>query len=1055
MRPSSWFATLVLVAGPAAGQVQVTSAPDLVALRSDRVEVRLERGADGWRASFHARGADGAFRRVASLADTPAGPRGVALSARRPGLLHRDAAVHGPIFREARADGPDAVVLEGAAAGHRIALRFRAVPGEPRVRVELVDRLPPGGPVAVEYLLFPLLFEPDGAPLSKYGALDFAWLPNLRPEEGQVAADHVFRAPAAIAQKGAFLAALVPDVVAIGRDRAMPLVLDLDLASGLADAPLMAYGFAEWRAEGHSYFRHDPGAARTIAEPELRLAFDLFLRADAPANGFGEIVRFQWERYGRAWLDRGLPQTIPFGEYGRRYSYPAALGPPPVSRGGDGWWEQEIDGVTLGGVIGGWHMGRGYIPNQAWFLNQRSAWGMAYFAKAWGDRELLRKARAMKELALTAPRREGMFPAVFDSKRKEWVGTLVAPEGGHYHVPDAAWKGLWLLRWHRDVEPDGRILETCRALGDFLIRRQEPSGAIPTWFTEALEPHEALRESAGTGMAVWFLAELFALGADPRFLAAARKGGEFLAREVAPTGRWFDFETFYSCSPKPLDFADRHTGIPPQNTLAMQWTAEAFAALGRSTGEMRWHEAAAPVVDLLCLYQAIWPISFRRVAYTYGGFGVQNTDAEYNDARQSQFANTLIDLGRAAGRRDWVERGVAALRAGFALIHTPENRENGVYPDPNQPLGLSPENCGHGSGDTHDGRTGFDWGEGSALAGAAWALRHHGGALLDVAAGSGVGIDGVRFADVRAKGDVLSFWLLSPLLSMKGKHEPWPVEVRFAGVGRDALRVTANGKDLGRLPAGKLEAGIEVRPAPDFRLVVSEAVERDGTLRLAAEAEGPWAPDAVLLHWRRDGGSGRVERAEGRGRGPWSFAIPLDTLEPVSWWLEAQAGAVRFTSPDVFPDEAPHRFRPGVVFDFEQETLAGWEASGSLGPLPTASDRKDFGKAGLRFLGTSEDGKGGFDDGYQGELRSPPFTVRHPRLSLLVGGGRRPKSCYVALVRADTGQELFRETGGDDERMTRRAWDARALVGTRVRLVVVDRSAGGWGHVNVDDVRFE
>jgi hypothetical protein len=61
----------------------------------------------------------------------------------------------------------------------------------------------------------------------------------------------------------------------------------------------------------------------------------------------------------------------------------------------------------------------------------------------------------------------------------------------------------------------------------------------------------------------------------------------------------------------------------------------------------------------------------------------------------------------------------------------------------------------------------------------------------------------------------------------------------------------------------------------------------------------------------------------------------------------------------------------------------------------------------------------------------------------------------VALVRADTGQELFRETGGDDERMTRRAWDARALVGTRVRLVVVDRSAGGWGHVNVDDVRFE
>jgi len=152
---------------------------------------------------------------------------------------------------------------------------------------------------------------------------------------------------------------------------------------------------------------------------------------------------------------------------------------------------------------------------------------------------------------------------------------------------------------------------------------------------------------------------------------------------------------------------------------------------------------ALKALDMMCLYQEVWPISFIKTAYVYGGFGVQNSDGEYNDARQAQFAETLCSFGVELGRRDLFERGVAAARATLALINHPLHQELGIYPNPNYPPGIEPENCGHGGTDEQNGRSGFDWAEGSGLTTMAGLLDNY-GSTYRAPAGWTVRIDGVE-----------------------------------------------------------------------------------------------------------------------------------------------------------------------------------------------------------------------------------------------------------------------------------------------------------------------
>jgi len=91
-------------------------------------------------------------------------------------------------------------------------------------------------------------------------------------------------------------------------------------------------------------------------------------------------------------------------------------------------------------------------------------------------------------------------------------------------------------------------------------------------------------------------------------------------------------------------------------------------------------------------------------------------------------------------------------------------------------------------------------------------------------------------------------------------------------------------------------------------------------------------------------------------------------------------------------------------------------------------------------------------DGPTGLIRSKPFSIQGNSISLLVGGGDFPDSCYVALVDNDTQQVLYRETGKNTNVMDRRYWDVSQLIGRTVYLEIADLSSAPFGHICVDDI---
>jgi len=91
-------------------------------------------------------------------------------------------------------------------------------------------------------------------------------------------------------------------------------------------------------------------------------------------------------------------------------------------------------------------------------------------------------------------------------------------------------------------------------------------------------------------------------------------------------------------------------------------------------------------------------------------------------------------------------------------------------------------------------------------------------------------------------------------------------------------------------------------------------------------------------------------------------------------------------------------------------------------------------------------------DNPRGGIRTDDFTVRGRSMRLLVGGGNKPDSCYVAICSAETGEILYSETGKNTNRMDERFWNLDPLRGRDVYLTIVDNASGEFGHINVDGI---
>jgi len=139
-----------------------------------------------------------------------------------------------------------------------------------------------------------------------------------------------------------------------------------------------------------------------------------------------------------------------------------------------------------------------------------------------------------------------------------------------------------------------------------------------------------------------------------------------------------------------------------------------------------------------------------------------------------------------------------------------------------------------------------------------------------------------------------------------------------------------------------------------------------------------------------------------------------------------------------------------AVFDFSSDDgRDGWKMrSGDLAEVFTRSKRSNFNPRTEYFIGTAEVGEGRFDDDRTGVVESPTFTLEKADYVLLVSGGNDLQSLYIAIVDAQTGEELARHTGKQDNALERVQVHCSASIGTDVFIRIVDKATGGWGHIN-------
>jgi hypothetical protein len=316
---------------------------------------------------------------------------------------------------------------------------------------------------------------------------------------------------------------------------------------------------------------------------------------------------------------------------------------------------------------------------------------------------------------------------------------------------------------------------------------------LPTRFAEDGSVQEELSRTvkAETGPVVLFLLELHAQDPNPAFLAAARKGMGFLEREVIPQRQWYDYETFWSCSPRKARF-DERTRQWPANNLALGQTVAAYLSAFHATGEARYLATGESLLDYLLLYQQCWTNpaleDLSGSAMLLGGFTTQNSDAEWSDARQSQFGNILLDYYRGTGKVEYLERGVAALRAQFPISPS--------------------ENWAHQGYGGKAGVSSFHWGTGSGMAGIEIEERYLRDAIVDVPAARGVGVNGLNVVRCAIQGSQIRLEIRTPLAWTRR-----PVVVFRRAKPARRYQLFVNGADAGSWSGADLEQGIPLSPA--------------------------------------------------------------------------------------------------------------------------------------------------------------------------------------------------------------------------------------------------
>ena len=618
------------------------------------------------------------------------------------------------------------------------------------------------------------------------------------PSVGGFNPDAKYKSPVILVQSGPRAFAIVPDVLSLTREvlKRCNHSLDLDVPAG----PLLSVGFTPARRLYHSVYKDDLDQVWTTADP-VQNSYFLYMTASAPpAQAFRDAVRFHWNEFGRAELPIAADQQAGTDEKflgcklwdeWRRVVW--------EQESPDEWLQMPLPDGSEGGAVRTLRWGRPHysVYLGAWFNSLRTSYGMALYARRTQNSALTRLAQQTLQFALMTPGVAGAFKCIGVTGDTPGDVRWAAGDGSGASVAsgylgfDMSWTAYWLLKWREAGLPGGdEALARSERLADFLVARQEADGMLPTRFDESGAVQESLSRNveAETGPVARFLFELYQSDSKAKYLRAAEEGLAFLEKNVIPERKWYDFETFWSCSPR-LIYFDERTHQWPANNLALIHAVEAYALAYQATHNSSFLSKGEALLDYLLLYQQSWSNpaleNLTGKAMLLGGFTTQNSDAEWSDARQSLAGEVLLDYYRATGKAEYLERGVEALRSQFPVSPS----ENWAH-----------EGYGHKAGVSS-----FHWGTGSGLAGIEIEEEFLRDAVVDVVEKRGVGVNGLNLTACDISEDRVSLKMGSPFHWTRE-----PVVVFHRAVPTQHYHLAVNGTEIGTFSGEELGRGVAV-----------------------------------------------------------------------------------------------------------------------------------------------------------------------------------------------------------------------------------------------------
>ncbi len=600
----------------------------------------------------------------------------------------------------------------------------------------------------------------------------FHWAPHLTPTDDHIIAQHVFRSPALIMMSAQKQISVIPNLDLLKKIQPVPWYMDMN-----ARQEKMVLGMCLSSVKEHTLFVREKGAV--YPPGKLEFGFYIFTEENPTAlfDPWRKLDSFFWKKWGTEAYAANQPLQRKDLEPYASYTYNWAFNSWKKAV----WQDIDLNGKKVGGTVfivnvtqspnyPGKVNEREFrsVWNQAWFSSFRSAGGLYRYARRTGNPQLKEYAVKTKELALSFPQKNGFFDALIatemeqvtedgkiynrskgwgnyyfgNSDRNPYTGdTRKAP----YHVLDMSFTASLMLDWYNELEKDPRLLTYTTAYADALIKIQYANGFFPAWLSiEDKHPLDKLNQSPETSMSVTFLLKLFELTKNVKYKSAALKAMQAIIASDIPKGRWEDFETYWSCSrygsTELVGKKVERNDMFKQNNFSMYWTSEALLLSYQITQNKNYLRYGQRTLDELLMTQACWQPPYMYVN-TLGGFGVMNGDAEWNDARQSLFAELILNYGKLLHKGEYIQRGLSALRASFVMMYCPENARTKTQWEERWPFfgkedyGFMMENYGHGGvtgikGEGIGEFTIYDWGNGAAAEAYNRILDHYGKSFI-------------------------------------------------------------------------------------------------------------------------------------------------------------------------------------------------------------------------------------------------------------------------------------------------------------------------------------